>query len=299
MSETDTRAGDVALKWDVFVTPGIPSITSELAPGTKERLWPPMSSTLIYGKRDAVLVDAFITIEQAGALANWVAASGKNLTAIYATHGHGDHFFGASTILERFPRARFVATPDVVKVMSQQASPQFLASFWNARFPGQISGPLVIAEELKGNVIDLEGNDLVAVPLGHTDIENTTCLHVPSIGLVAAGDAVYNGVHLRLAESNPHTRLEWIAALDRIEALRPAAVIAGHKCVENDDSPRIIEETRQYIRDFERLAAASTTARELFDKMLEIYPDRINPGALWSSARDVMADSSVEPRSSI
>jgi len=286
MSETDTRAGDVALKWDVFVTPGIPSITSELAPGTKERFWPPMSSTLIYGKRDAVLVDAFITIEQAGALANWVAASGKNLTAIYATHGHGDHFFGASTILERFPRARFVATPDVVKVMSQQASPQFLASFWNARFPGQISGHLVIAEELKGNVIDLEGNDLVAVPLGHTDIENTTCLHVPSIGLVAAGDAVYNGVHLRLAESNPHTRLEWIAALDRIEALRPAAVIAGHKRAENDDSPRIIEETRQSIRDFDRIAETTTTARELFGKMLEIYPDRINPGALWSSARD-------------
>ena len=286
MSETDTRAGDVALKWDVFVTPGIPSITSELAPGTKERFWPPMSSTLIYGKRDAVLVDAFITIEQAGALANWVAASGKNLTAIYATHGHGDHFFGASTILERFPRARFVATPDVVKVMSQQASPQFLASFWNARFPGQISGHLVIAEELKGNVIDLEGNDLVAVPLGHTDIENTTCLHVPSIGLVAAGDAVYNGVHLRLAESNPHTRLEWIAALDRIEALRPAAVIAGHKRAENDDSPRIIEETRQSIGDFDRIAETTTTARELFGKMLEIYPDRINPGALWSSARD-------------
>jgi len=285
MSETDTRAGDVALKWDVFVTPGIPSITSELAPGTKERLWPPMSSTLIYGKRDAVLVDAFITIEQAGALANWVAASGKNLTAIYATHGHGDHFFGASTILERFPRARFVATPDVIKVMSQQASPQHLASFWNARFPGQISGHLVIAEELKGNVIDLEGNDLVAVPLGHTDIENTTCLHVPSIGLVAAGDAVYNGVHLRLAESNPHTRLEWIAALDRIEALRPAAVIAGHKRAENDDSPRIIEETRQSIRDFDRIAETTTTARELFGKMLEIYPDRINQGALWSAAR--------------
>ena len=170
--------------------------------------------------------------------------------------------------------------------MSQQASPQFLASFWNARFPGQISGHLVIAEELNGNVIDLEGNDLVAVPLGHTDIENTTCLHVPSIGLVAAGDAVYNGVHLRLAESNPHTRLEWIAALDRIEALRPAAMIAGHKRAENDDSPRIIEETRQSIRDFDRIAETTTTARELFDKMLEIYPDRINPGALWSSARD-------------
>jgi hypothetical protein len=68
------------LNWNVFVTPGIPSVTSDLPPGSKQRLWPPMSSTLISGKRDAVLVDAFITVEQAGALVDWVVARGKNLT---------------------------------------------------------------------------------------------------------------------------------------------------------------------------------------------------------------------------
>ncbi len=182
------------LNWDVFVTPGIPTVTSDLPPGTTQQMWSPISSTLIYGKRDAVLVDAFITVEQEDALVDWVATSGKNLTTIYATHGHGDHFFGASTILQRFPHARLVATPDVVKIMRQQASPQALASFWNPRFPGQISDHLVIAEELTDNVIDLEGHDLVVVPLGHTDIDDTTCLHVPSIGLVVAGDAAYNGV---------------------------------------------------------------------------------------------------------
>jgi glyoxylase-like metal-dependent hydrolase (beta-lactamase superfamily II) len=275
------------LKWDVFVTPGLPVVLSDLAPGTKQRLWSPTSSTLIYGKHDAVLVDAFITIEQTNALLDWVAASGKNLTTIYATHGHGDHFFGASTVLERFPDTRFVATPDVVRIMRQQASPQSLASFWNPRFPGQISHHIVIAEELTENVIDLAGHDLVAVPLGHTDTDNTTCLHVPSIGLVVAGDAAYNGVHLYLAESNPQTRREWIGALDTIEALKPRAVIAGHKRPGNDDSPKIIEETRQYIRDFDRVAGTTTTARELYDKMLELYPDRVNPGALWSSARAI------------
>lgn len=276
------------LNWDVFVTPGIPTVTSDLPPGTKQQMWQPISSTLIYGKRDAILVDAFITIEQAGALVDWVAASGKNLTTIYATHGHGDHFFGASTVLQRFPRTRLVATPDVVKIMRQQASPQGLASLWNPRFPGQISDHLVIAEELTDNVIDLEGHDLVVVPLGHTDTDNTTCLHVPSIGLVVAGDAAYNGVHLWLGESNPQTRREWIAALDTIESLNPRAVIAGHKRPGNDDSPKIIEETRQYIRDFDRVAETTTTARELYDKMLERYPDRVNPGlALWNSARTV------------
>src|SRR5712691_3309222 len=275
------------LNWDVFVTPGIPTVTSDLPPGTTQQMWQPIASTLIYGKRDAILVDAFITVEQAGALVDWVAASGKNLTTIDATHGHGDHFFGASTVLQRFPRTRLVATPEVVKMMSQQDSPQGLASFWNPRFPGQISDHLVIAEELTDNVIDLEGHDLVVVPLGHTDIDYTTCLHVPSIGLVVAGDAAYNDVHLYLAESNPQTRSEWISALDTIESLNPRAVIAGHKRPGSDDGPKIIEETRQYIRDFDRVAGTTTTARELYDKMLELYPDRVNPGALWSSARAI------------
>src|SRR6266478_4432845 len=217
------------LHWDVFVTPGIPMVTSDLPPGTKQGMWSPIASTLIYGKRYAVLVDAFITVEQAYALGDWVEASGKNLTTIYATHGHGDHFFGVGALLDRFPNARAVATCDVVKVMRQQASPQSLASFWNPYFPGQISNHLVVAEELIENVIDLEGHDLVVVPLGHTDTDYTTCLHVPSIGLVVAGDAAYNGVHLYLAESNPQTRREWIAALDKIEALKPRAVVASHK----------------------------------------------------------------------
>ena len=167
-----------------------------MPPDEKERPWPPISSTLISGERDAVLVETPITVEQARALANWVVASGKNLTTIYATHGHGDHFFGTSTVLERFPGARFVARPDVIKVM-----PESLATFWNPRFPGQISGHLAIAEELAENVINLEGHDLVSVPLGFTDTASTTCLHLPSIGLIVAGDAAYNGDHLHLSES--------------------------------------------------------------------------------------------------
>ena len=172
--------------------------------------------------------------------------------------------------------------------MRQQVSPDAVANFWSAYFPGQIPDRLVIADELQGNVIDLEGHDLVVVELGHTDTDCTTCLHVPSVGLVVAGDAAYNDVHQWLVESNAQTRLEWISALDTIESLNPRVVIAGHKRPGNDDSPKIIEETRQYIRDFNRVAEMTTTARELYDKMLELYPDRVNPGlALWLSARVV------------
>jgi glyoxylase-like metal-dependent hydrolase (beta-lactamase superfamily II) len=277
-----------SLRWDVFLAPSIPAITSDLPPGEKQRPWPPISSTLISGERDAVLVDTPITVEQARALTNWVVASGKNLTTIYATHGHGDHFFGTSTVLERFPGAHFVALPNVIKIMRQQASPESLATFWNPRFPGQISSHLAIAEELTGNVIALEGHDLVSVPLGFTDTASTTCLHVPSVGLIVAGDAAYNGVHLHLSESpDPQKRQEWIAALDEMESLEPRAVIAGHKRVGNDDSPNILGETRRYIRDFERLAGQTTTALELYDQMLKLYPDWGNRGALWTSVRAV------------
>jgi len=276
------------LTWEVFVTPGIPIVTRDRPPAIKETYFQAMAATLIYGARDAVLVDAFMTVKQSNALADWVASKGKNPTTIYITHGHGDHWFGVGTLLERFPNARVVATPNTVKVMRQNASPEALDGAWKPGFPGQIPDKLVIAEELDGNVIDLEGNELVAVELGHTDTDHTTCLNVPSIGLVVAGDAAYNDVHLYLAESNAQKRQEWIAALDKIESLNPRAVVASHKRPDRDDDPRIIEETRQYIRDFDRLAETTTTAQELYDKMLELYPNRVNPGwALWSSARAV------------
>jgi hypothetical protein len=95
-------------------------------------------------------------------------------------------------------------------------------------------------------------------------------------------------IHLYLAESNAQLRQEWIAALNTIEALNPRAVVASHKRPENEDDPGIIEQTRQYIRDFDRLAATTTSAQALYDKMLELHPNRVNPGwALWSSARAV------------
>ena len=208
----------------------------------------------------------------------------ENLTTIYITHAHGDHFFGLQTLLERFPKARAIATPDVVRLMKQQVSPEYVQSFWEKRFPGQLPDKLTSADAMEGSQFELEGHKLVVVEIGHTDTDSTTCLHVPSIGLVVAGDAVYNGIHLYLAESNRLNRAEWLGALDKITALRPLQVIAGHKVPDEDDGPRHIEETRNYIQDFIRFNEITRTARELYDMMLEHYPDRLNPGALWASA---------------
>jgi glyoxylase-like metal-dependent hydrolase (beta-lactamase superfamily II) len=274
------------LNWKVFVTPAVPTVSDDLPPGETVRMWSPTSSILIYGERDAILVDTLATTAQATALADWVEESGKNLTTIYATHGHGDHFFGNGILLERFPGASAVATPKVIEIMRKQISPQAMAGLWNKRFPGLIPENIVLPEELKGDTLHLEGQELVVVDVGHTDTDDSTCLYVPSVGLVVAGDLAYNDVHQYFAESLTHQkRMEWVAALDKVEALRPKVVIAGHKRETNSDGPNVIEETRQYIRDFDGLVDKTSTTLELYDAMLSLYPHRLNRGALWGSAR--------------
>lgn len=273
------------LTWDIFVAPAIPIVSHDLPPGENQRTWSPISATLISGERNAVLVDPLMTFEQGRVLADWVVATGKNLTTVYVTHGHGDHWFGLGVIRERFPHARAMARPGVVDYMRQQAAPETFARLWESRFPGLIPRGVAVAEPLAGSSFELEGHELVAIDVGHTDTDNTTVLHVPDIGLVVAGDVAYNDVHLYLAESDHAKRQEWIRALDTIESLHPDAVIAGHKRAGRADDPRIIEETRQYIRDFDRIAESTTTAPEVYDQVLAAYPDRINRGALWGSAR--------------
>ena len=108
MTAIDTNEG--ALKWEVF-TSKRPGLSRDLPPGKEALMWVSNSSTLIYGERDAVLVDTFLTIDQSKALLNWVLASGKRLTAIYLTHGHGDHVFGVGSLLESVSRMQKLLRP--------------------------------------------------------------------------------------------------------------------------------------------------------------------------------------------
>jgi glyoxylase-like metal-dependent hydrolase (beta-lactamase superfamily II) len=273
------------LTWDVFVSPERPIMSNDLPPDLTPRTWAPTSATLISGEHDAVLVDALLTSDQASALASWIEASERNLTAIYITHGHGDHFFGLSLLLDRFPQAKAVATAAVIAHMLQQSASSLVKTYWNVLFPGQIPQRLVVAEPLVEGVIDLEGHELVVVEVGHTDSDNSTCLYVPAIDLLVAGDVVYNEVHLFLSESDAKGRQEWIAALDVIDSLRPRIVVAGHKRPDAEDSPRSIEETRRYLQDFDWADKSTSTAQDLYDKVLGLHPNRVSRGTLWGSAR--------------
>src|SRR5216683_6802876 len=209
-----------SLRYKVF-TATRPGLNRDVPPGRESLMWVANSATLIYGERDAVLVDPFLTVEQSNGLADAIVASGKTLKAIYITHAHGDHFFGIKVLQDRFPSVKALATHEVVAKMKLQITPEKLNDRWRKLFPNQIPDVISVADALQGNEIDLEGSKLIVVRIGHTDTDDTTCLHVPSIGLVLAGDAVYNGIHPFLNESNRQTRLEWIAALDKIDALKP------------------------------------------------------------------------------
>ena len=280
-SESDRAAGQ--LEYRVF-TATRPGLTPDIPAGCESLAWVANSATLIYGARDAVLVDTFLTIDQSVQLADEVAASGKNLTHVYITHGHGDHFFGLGALKQRFPNVRAVATAAVIDRIAGQLEPDMLDGFWRQRFPGQIPDDPIVPESLDGASIELEGRALIPIDTGYTDTADSTSLHVPSIGLIAAGDVVYNGIHPYLGESSAQTRPQWIDALDKLGTLGARAVVAGHKTPGNDDDPEAIAQTRQYLRDFIRLDQATDTPRQLFDAMIELYPDRANPGSLWGGA---------------
>jgi glyoxylase-like metal-dependent hydrolase (beta-lactamase superfamily II) len=104
------------------------SSTQGLPPGKEDLAWVTNTVTLIHGDRDAILVDTFLSQHHSKELVDWVVESGKNLTTIYVTHAHGDHFLGLKFLLDRFPNARAFATASAVAGMQHQINPDFINS---------------------------------------------------------------------------------------------------------------------------------------------------------------------------
>jgi glyoxylase-like metal-dependent hydrolase (beta-lactamase superfamily II) len=273
------------VEWKLLTRKRGSSSSQGIPPGKEHLLWVASTATLIYGQRDAILVDTFLTDQHARELVDWVVESGKNLTMIYVTHAHGDHYFGLKHLLDKFPNATSISTASNVAAIQEQIRPESVRAFWEPRFPGQLPSQLISPEVLEGDTFYLEGEELKVVELGHTDTSHSSAVHVPSIGLVISGDCVYNNTHLYLAECDEETCNEWLRALDKVESLHPKGVIAGHGVLDPDSSPRHIEETRRYLRDFLTTLASTSTATELYEKMLSLYPNRVNPGSLWAAAK--------------
>jgi len=273
------------VRYEVHVEPQVAQSGRGPLPDGSTRMWSPISSTLIMGHKQAVLVDPPMTTSQAQAVLDWVLSAERELTGIYITHGHADHWLGAIPLVERFPDATVYATEATRRMMKNQGSPEFRASFWDKIFPGQLPVGELDAEVVGPEGFELEGVHLQPIEVGHTDTDDTTLLHVPDIGLLVAGDAVYNGVHPYLTESGGLPGItSWLAALDVAADLAPRAVIAGHKAPDAPDDPVQIEDTRRYLEDAQELLGTAEDAQTFYDGMLARHPDRINPGALWGAA---------------
>ena len=261
-----------ALGVNIFTAPGKTMVGERPKPFGEALGFDPSTSTLIFGEHDAVLVDVMTTVAEAEALADWVALHNRNLETIYITHGHFDHFYGLSVLLDRFPSARAIATPNTVKAMQMSFSPP-VERLARRLFPGQVATKLVAPMPYEFETFNLEGHELRIIEQGRTDGPDTTSLYVPSIGLIVAGDVVYNQCRMYVGDTTPESRENWIAALDRLAALNPTIVVAGHKKPGAPDSPSTIRDTKRYLQDFGRVQKAATSDQELFDKMTELYPN--------------------------
>jgi glyoxylase-like metal-dependent hydrolase (beta-lactamase superfamily II) len=283
----------MVLKYDIFVSPSI--LAQPIRAGDHPFHWSPISSTLIRGSKSAVLVDTAITIEQNNALADWVesqlAPDNIELKAIYITHGHADHFLGVNILKARFPGARVLATKATAAHIQQQLEPTFFRRFWAGFFPGDqlpddLQADATFVELLPdSNKFEIEGHVLQAVELGHTDTFDTTVLWVSDLRLAVCGDVVYGDVHMYLVEANTREkRMEWVAAIEKVQALKPETVVAGHKREGEPDHVHHLEFSIGYITAFQSLLDSGVKdTGVLYESMMTQYGARVNSHALLGS----------------
>jgi glyoxylase-like metal-dependent hydrolase (beta-lactamase superfamily II) len=271
----------VTLAYDVFVSDQPPQ-DNGLLPNGQPKGDASVASTLIYGSQDAVLTDPAFTTDQAHALGDWVAGKDRNLTDIFITHGHGDHWFAAGLLAERFG-ARIVATAGTIAQMHAAIEQRPL--LWDKVYPGIPPSP-VTAVTVPNNRFSLEGHDLVIVEVGHADTDDNSVLHIPDLGLVVAGDVIYNGAHMYLGEGVVVGGFgPWRDAIDKVEALAPRHIVCGHQNKHlDDDAERTIAETRRYLDDADELLRTENTAVDFFNAKIERYPKHLARTVLWAGA---------------
>jgi glyoxylase-like metal-dependent hydrolase (beta-lactamase superfamily II) len=272
------NASPSALRLQVFVSPATPI-------GNDGLTFAPTTSTIIYGEREAILVDAQFIKNDIHELGNAIEKLDRTLTTIFITHGHVDHYFGIDVLAERFPGVRVVATPKVVDDVVARGK-QDLATF-TAWFGDDLVVPTSVPEPLDDDGLIIEGHRLQVIAVDQADISPSSALYVPQLGAVIAGDLAYNGIHQMLALTGPAEWERWAASVENIAALRPRTVVAGHRKPEasDEEGEAILAGTKDYILDFARIAETAASPEEIITAMQDRYPDHGNVTTLLVSAQ--------------
>jgi glyoxylase-like metal-dependent hydrolase (beta-lactamase superfamily II) len=233
-----------------------------------------VTSTLIYGKSEAILVDSQFRISQAKRLSEQVAAKGRHLKAIIITHPDADHYIGMAVLHERFPDTPIYMTAAALEEF-KRSSDASLAGM-KKRAPSETPDSLPTPQVLPTTIFLVDGEAVEVIKDFQGDVLKTmnSFLWIPSLRAVVAGDVVFNGVHPWLADSNTESRRAWHDSLQLIAALHPSVLVAGHK---NNpgiaDSPEAIVSMEKYLNDFESARKAASNAEQLVAAMKGKYPE--------------------------
>lgn len=249
--------------------PAKPKLSLEVVTGTPEGFL--VTSTLVSGEKEAVLIDAQFTLADAKTVAERVKASNKTLTTVYVTHGHPDHYFGFVALKEAFPDAKLVALPSTVAEIEKTWAAK--VKQWKPLYKDGITDAPVIPEVSSGTSITLEGETLELVGGVQGDDSANSYVWIPSLKTVVGGDIVYDAVYPWTAETDADTRKAWSGTLDKLAELKPERVVPGHQTPARQQDPENLAFTKGYLAAYEEALASSKTAAELQSKIKEKYPD--------------------------
>lgn len=229
-----------------------------------------VTSTLIMGEKEAILVDGQFSNSNALRVAADVLESGKKLTTIFVTHAHPDHYFGLETLKKLFPDAGIVAAKATVADFKATAKAKF--SYWGPKLGANGPKKLITPDTLKTDFLDLEGEKIqVLSPIAGDSAANTV-LWIPAQKAIIAGDVVFAGVHAWTADSTVESRKAWILALDKLTKLAPDTVIGGHSQTGTPRDASAIEHTKQYLLAFDEELPKANNAAELITAMKTHFP---------------------------
>lgn len=229
-----------------------------------------VTSTLLTGDRDAILIDAQFTYSQAHRVVAEILESGKTLTTVYITHSHPDHYWGLEVIQQAFPKAKLLALPKTIEKMKSSLNEKL--AIWGPRLGANGPKHPVMPGELKGNSLDLEGNKIEIVGDLQGDEKDNSYVWVPSLELVVCGDIVYNGVYPWTLETSPAERKDWIATVEKLEKLNPKVVVAGHKNPALPDDVSAFKFMKDYLDYFDKAAASAPNAEAFKVTIKKAYP---------------------------
>jgi glyoxylase-like metal-dependent hydrolase (beta-lactamase superfamily II) len=188
-----------------------------------------------------------------------------------------------------------VAMASVVDRMPSQFEPAMIDDVFRRAFPGQIPDGPGIAERLEDDSFELEGHPLIPIETGYTDTAGSTSLHVPTLGLIVAGDVVYNGIHPYLAETTTQTRRDWIAALDQLPTLNPALPSPGTRPQQRRRPARHRRDPRLPARPATTCATSTASPRRAAPhgpcstRRSSSTRTAPTPGSLWGGAKAAIA----------